>query len=126
MPVQESDRSLVERASAAMHSGPDGERVFVGLFHEDAVVIEPFSGSAREHRGHAAIAAWFREAVADIPPDMEVVLDRIDMDGGLVRADWTCTSSHFSRPLRGYDLYTNEGGRIRRLEMVMTQAPSGD
>ena len=50
---------------------------------------------------------------------MKLVLDRADRDGDRVRADWTCTSPVFPAPMKGYDLFTIQDGKIARLEIVM-------
>lgn len=123
MPVQDSDRKLVQAVFDAMHAGPAGEQQMVGLFAEDGAVVEPFSGQPREHKGQSAIRNWFREAVASMPPEMAIRLDRLDVSGAQVRADWTCTSPVFASPMKGYDLYDIRGGKIARLEIVVTDMP---
>ncbi|QOJ13260.1 MAG: nuclear transport factor 2 family protein [Planctomycetia bacterium] len=123
MPVQESDRKIVKQVFDAMHAGLDGENAMASLFLADGVLVEPFSGQVREHRGDAAIRTWFREAINSMPPDMSIKLDRLDLEAGLVRADWTCTSPVLPSPIRGYDLYTLRDGRISRLEIVVTEMP---
>ena len=57
------------------------------------------------------------------PPDLDLQLTRLDMSGGKVRADWKCTSSVFPCPMEGYDLFDIEGGKIKRLEIVLTVMP---
>jgi hypothetical protein len=94
------------------------------LFADGAVFIEPFSGEPQTHVGQDAIRASFRDQWKNPLPDLKLTLDRVDLDGPLVRAEWTCTSPVFSTPMRGYDLFTlNDDGKIARLEIVVTEAP---
>jgi hypothetical protein len=95
----------------------------MSLFHEDATFIEPFSGQPVTHRGHDAIRESFRQQTAHPLPDMVLTLDRVDLDGGTVRAEWTCNSSAFPTPMRGHDLFTIRDGKIERLEIVVTGMP---
>jgi ketosteroid isomerase-like protein len=123
MGVSKSDRTVVEGLFKAMQAGPAGEELMMSLFHENAVFIEPFSGQPLTHTGHAAIRTSFREQTAHPLPDMKLTLDRVDMDGAVVRAEWTCSSSAFPTPMRGHDLFTIREGRIDRLEIVVTGMP---
>ncbi|MBK8916062.1 MAG: nuclear transport factor 2 family protein [Phycisphaerales bacterium] len=123
MPVQESDRQIVKQVFDAMHAGLEGESRMATLFLPDGVLVEPFSGQVREHRGDGAIRTWFRDAINAMPPDMKIRLDRLDLEEGRVRADWTCTSPVLPSPIRGYDLYSIRDGRISRLEIVVTEMP---
>jgi ketosteroid isomerase-like protein len=114
---------VVEGLFRAMQAGPGGEHLMLSLFHEDAVFIEPFSGRPVTHSGHDAIRASFRQQTEQPLPDMQLTLDRVDMDGGLVRAQWTCSSSAFPAPMRGHDLFTIRDGKIARLEIIVTGVP---
>ena len=119
MSISDQDRRIVESLFHAMQAGLDGEEEMMGLFAEGATFIEPFSGEVRRHEGKAAIRDAFRDA-ADQPPDMKLNIDRVDLDGERVRADWTCTSSVFPEPVRGADLFTIEDGLITHLEVIVT------
>lgn len=124
MPVSAQQRQAVEGMFKAMQAGPDGEDAMMSLFADDAVLIEPFSGQSRTHAGTQAIRQSFRNQWNDPPPDLRLVLDRVDLDGAQVRAEWTCTSPVFPSPMRGYDLFLlDAAGRIKRLEIVVTEAP---
>jgi hypothetical protein len=117
-------QQTVEDLFRAMQAGPAGEEAMMALFTEDAVLVEPFSGQAQTHRGKPAIRQSFRDQWLDPPPDLSLQLDRVDLDGSKVRAEWTCTSPVFPAPMRGYDLFTlDEAFRIERLEIVITEAP---
>lgn len=124
MPVTPLHRNIVERLFHAMQMGPAGESEMLALFADNAVFIEPFSGTPRTHQGLAAIRQSFRDQWKHPLPDLKLIVDRIDLDALNVRAEWTCTSAVFSTPMRGYDLFTlNSDGKIERLEIVVTEAP---
>lgn len=123
MPVSSHDRSVVENLFKAMQKGPAGGDDMLSLFAEDAVFIEPFSGVPQTHTGKAAIRQSFTGMWQDPPPDMRLFLDRVDVDGDKVRAEWTCTSPVFPEPMKGFDLFTIRGGKIARLEIVVTSVP---
>lgn len=123
MPASPSDRNIVEKLFRAMQMGPAGEADMMSLFAEDATFIEPFSGAPTTHEGKKAIGDSFRGMWSDSPPDLRLTLDRLDMDGDRVRAEWTCTSPVFPTPMKGYDLFTIRNGKIARLEINVTSAP---
>lgn len=125
MPVSERDRAAVDALFRAMQAGPLGEDALMALFADDAVLVEPFGGQVRTHSGHTAIRASFRETWKDPLPDMDLQVERVDQDGGRVRAEWTCASSAFPAPMRGFDLFDVHEGKIRRLEIVVTDMPGG-
>jgi hypothetical protein len=54
---------------------------------------------------------------------MNLMLERIDLDGKLVRVDWTCSSTAFPTSMRSHDLFTIENGKIARLEIIDTGMP---
>lgn len=124
MGVTAQQRQTVESLFRAMQAGPDGEDAMVSLFAEKAVLIEPFSGRIQTHTGTAAIRQSFRDQWKEPPPDLTLVVDRVDLDGATVRAEWTCTSPVFASPMRGYDLFAlDPAGKITRLEIIVTDAP---
>jgi ketosteroid isomerase-like protein len=120
MTVKPADRALVERYFRAMQTGPDGTDELVGLFADDAVYVEPFSGNgqAATHHGKAAIAAVFR-GMTDRVRDLVVTVHQIVLDGNQIRSEWTCTAAAFPGPVRGHDLYTIREGKIARLETIL-------
>jgi hypothetical protein len=127
MHVNAQQRNIVEKLFKAMQAGPGGEAAMVSLFADDAVLIEPFAGQPQSHRGTEAIRESFRDQSNNSPPDLQLEVDRVDLEGSLVRAEWTCTSAAFSSPMRGYDLFTlNDAGKITRLEIVVTEMPPFD
>ena len=123
MPVSQQDRAVVEGVFKAMHERAAGEKAMMTLYADNAVVTEPFSGQPRTHKGKEAIRKWFLESVKEMPEDMMIKMDRIDMDAGKVRAEWTCTSQVFPTPMRGYDLYGIKNGKIESADFVVTEMP---
>jgi ketosteroid isomerase-like protein len=123
MPVSDSDRQIVADLCTAMQEGPSGSEALLGLFAEDGVLVEPFSGRMRTHVGKPAIRASLAEMMRDRAPDFTLTLGRVDMDGDRVRAEWTCTASVLPGPMRGYDLFTIRAGKIARLEIFITEMP---
>jgi hypothetical protein len=125
MPVSDRDRETVESLFKAMQTGPGGEAALMDLFDEDSIFTEPFGGQPRSHAGLDAIRASFRETWENPLPEMKLTLGRVDLDGEQVRAEWTCSSSAFPEPMRGYDLFEIRGGKIKRFEIVVTDMPEG-
>jgi hypothetical protein len=122
--VNAEQRQVVEGVFRAMQSGPGGEDALMALFADDAVFVEPFSGQPRSHEGTKAIRESFRDQWKHPLPDFHLMLDRVDLDGPQVRAEWTCTSAAFPTPMRGYDLFRlNDAGKIERFEIIVTEAP---
>jgi hypothetical protein len=125
MAVNARQRKAVEEVFKAMQAGPAGESAMMDLFVDDAVLVEPFAGAPQTHTGKAAIRQSFRDQWKNPVPDLTLTLDRVDLEGSQVRAEWTCTSPAFPAPMRGYDLFTlNDAGKIIRLEIVVTDAPT--
>jgi uncharacterized protein (TIGR02246 family) len=123
MPVDEV-RTVVEDLYRAMQSGPTGEAAIMALFADDGVLVEPFTGQPQTHRGKPAIRAALATMWQGRAPDLVLTLDRVDVEGDSVRADWTCTSSLLPGPLRGRDMLTVRAGRVASLEITITEMPS--
>jgi hypothetical protein len=117
------DRATVEQYLANMQAGPGGIDDLVSLFDDDAVYIEPFSGKPQVHSGRGAIRAFFERAFAQHLRNVRLTLDRLDIDGGRLRSEWTCQVPMFNAPMRGFDLLTLRDGRIVRLETTVTEMP---
>lgn len=124
MPIAPGDRTVVERMFKAMQAGADGVEAMMALFAADAVLVEPFSGEAQTHAGKPAIRRAYEAMNAEPDPDLTLVMDRLDLDGDRLRADWTCTSPHFPTAMRGFDLLTIRDGKIARLEIIVTDMPA--
>ena len=107
----------VRQFFAAMQSGAAAERDLMSLFSDDAVYVEPFAGSPRTHEGKPAIRRAMAEGWKTPLPDMRIRVNRVDVDGGVVRAHWSC----FSPALpggegSGENTFTMRDGKIVRLE----------
>ena len=132
MPSRDRDeaREVVERLFHAMEVGPEGEKEMMALFANDATFVESFTGEPRTHHGKDAIQRTYRELFTEPPPpDMKLVLHRVEREKEVVRAEWSCTSASYARPRVGFDLIEVAGGRIQKMEVVITQwetRPRGD
>lgn len=123
--MREMMNDTIRAVYEAMQAGAEGEDRMVGLFAEDGVLVEPFSGAPREHRGRAAIRECYRAMMAaPRPPDFRLTLDRIDAEGDTVAADWTCTASVMPTPMHGRDEYVMKAGQIARLEIRLLGGPA--
>jgi len=123
--LNESENMTIRAVYEAMQAGSVGEDRMVDLFTEDGVLVEPFSGAPREHRGQAAIRDCYRAMMAaPRPPDFELKLDRIDVEAGRIFAEWTCSASVMPVPMKGRDEYVLRGDKIERLEIRLEGFPS--
>lgn len=100
-----------------MKAGPAAAQDLYALFADDAVYVEPFSGASKTHEGRAAIEACFAGSWKNTPPDLELEVNRVDVDGDTVRSEWTCRSPAFDTPVKGIDVCVVQEGRIKRLEV---------
>jgi ketosteroid isomerase-like protein len=123
MPVNEQDRKVVEDLCKAMQIGPAAEEALMALFTDDAVLIEPFTGRTQTHTGKPAIRASLAAMWQNRAPDLTLTLDRVDADGNMLRAEWTCTSALLAGPMRGYDRLTIREGKLSHLEIIITEMP---
>lgn len=116
MSVAQLDPTL-RRFFAAMQSGAAAEQEMMSLFSEDAVYVEPFGGAPRTHEGKPAIRRALAEGWKTPLPQMRIQVDRVDIDGPVVRARWTCMSPALpgGKGL-GENTFTVRDGRIVRLE----------
>ena len=126
MSVSKQEQHVVERMFKAMQAGLEAEDDMMALFADDAVFIEPFSGQPRTHEGKAAIRNCFIDMWNEPGPDVALTVDRIDLDGEKISAEWTCTSPAFVEPMRGVDKFCIEDGLIQYLEVVVTDMPPMD
>lgn len=123
MPTKDSGIEVVERLFRAMAAGPSGEEPMMVLFADDAILIEPFTGVAREHVGKETIRDAYRELFHEPPPpDMRLTLHRVERDGDSIEAHWSCTASTYATDRLGVDRFTVRDGLIRRLEIIITQS----
>jgi hypothetical protein len=123
MPIDEADRRVVEDLTRAMQIGPAAEDTLLELFTDSGVLVEPFSGQTQTHTGKDAIRTCLHGMWQNRAPDLTLTLNRVDLDGDSVRAEWTCTSAMMPGPMRGIDYLTIHSGKITRLEIVITEMP---
>ena len=101
----------------AMQAGAAAEKEMEGLFADDAVYIEPFSGAPTTHKGKAAIMETMRAGWKYPLPDMSIQLDRVDVSGADIQVAWTCRSPGLPGGVgRGINHFTVSDGKITRLE----------
>lgn len=122
--VSQRDRATVERYFAAMQAGPGAVDDLVGLFEDDAVYVEPFTGQPQAHTGKTEIRAFFERALQQDMRNARLTLTRLDIDGEKLRSEWTCDLPNMPAPMRGFDLLNLRNGRIVRLETTVTEFPS--
>jgi ketosteroid isomerase-like protein len=122
--VTDADRQILEDLLRYMQIGPAAEDSIISLFADDAVFVEPFTGQNQTHNGKPAIRASLAAMWQNRAPDLTLTLDRVDLDGDVVRADWTCTSAMMPGPMRGRDFLKTRDGKISRLEIIITEMPS--
>ena len=121
-PPPAEERALIERYFAAMQRGPDGHDALLELFTDDAVYVEPFSGGPA-HRGREAIRAYLNASAGGAPPELRIVVERLDVETSRIVATWRCESPLFAVPSRGRDVFDVDGGRIARLETTLLSPP---
>jgi ketosteroid isomerase-like protein len=121
--ISARDRAAVERYFAAMQAGSAAVDDLVGLFDDEAVYVEPFTGQPQAHTGKAEIRAFFARALEQDMRNARLTLDRLDIDGDRLRSEWTCELPNAPTPMRGFDLLDLREGRIVRLETTVTEFP---
>ena len=89
------------------------------FFTEDAVYIEPFSGSTDAAVGIDQIRDRFRAGWKTPLPDMELVVHAIDVRGDGATSSWECRSPALPGPVRGTDHYVFRLGQIAELRVTI-------
>jgi uncharacterized protein (TIGR02246 family) len=124
MGVTETDDLVVRRVYEAMQAGGAGKEALAGLFADDAVFVEPFSGVVQTHTGIDAIRARTCEMVQQPrPPDFQLKIDQVTTEGGELVAYWTCTSAMMPGPMKGRDELKIANGTISYLKIVVLTMP---
>lgn len=126
MSVSKEEKDVVERMFKAMQTGLEAEDDMMALFADDAVFTEPFSGEPQSHEGSTAIRKCFVDMWSEPGPDMELTVERVDLDGDRISAEWTCDSQAFAEPMRGVDKLRIRDGLIQSLEVIVTNMPPMD
>ena len=103
----------------AMQVGAVAAERMRGLFTDDAVYEEPFSGVAREHSGPDAILETMKLGWLNPLPEMHIEIDQATAAGHQITVDWTCHSPALPGGLgRGTNHFTLRAGRIAKLRTV--------
>ena len=71
----------------------------------------------------AAIRRCFIDMWSEDDPSAELIVDRIDLDGDRISAEWTCHSAASTGPMRGVDKFIIEDGLVRYHEVAVTGVP---
>jgi len=124
MVVTDQDKQVVQQVYEAMQTGEPGGEALIGLFANDAVFIEPFTGAPQTHTGIDAIRSRVNEMVQQPrPPDFELKVDQVTTEGGELVAYWTCTSVAMPGPMKGRDELKIRDGKIAYLKIEVTAMP---
>lgn len=120
------NNELVDQYFAAMRRGADAEEAMLSLFTDDVVYSDPFGG---EHRaepvvGISALRDRLRSGWEFRPPDMELIVLSVAIDGESAKTTWECRSPAFDHPMRGRDAYTFRDGKIAELRVRMLDDPA--
>jgi ketosteroid isomerase-like protein len=112
----DTDRAVIEGYYRAMEAGSPQQ--MDGIFTADAVYTEPFSkgGEPTTHSGRDEIVGWLGASFEGGNKGVTITLDRIDVDGDTVVAEWTCVGPYLPGPMKGHDRYQVQDGRISRLD----------
>lgn len=124
MKLDQAQRDVVDRFFKAMQAGKEGEEALMALFSGDAVLTESFGGEPQTHHGIDAVRESFRCTWEQPVPDVKLEVNRVDLDGAQVRAEWTCTAPAFPTPIKGHDLFEISDGKISKLEIIVTEMPA--
>lgn len=118
-----TERQVIDGYFAAMRRGSEAEADMMALFAEDAVYIEPFTGTGTPAVGKEAVRARLRAGWQTPLPDMELEVLAVDVDGATARTRWECRSPALPAPIVGEDRYEIRHGLITRLEVRLIDAP---
>jgi hypothetical protein len=106
----------IEQFFRAMQVGATAESEMMSLFDEDAEYCEPFSDKTQTHKGKIAIRQAFLLGWQNPLPEMQLEVDRFDIDDQTVTVDWTCHSPALPNGKgRGTNVFLLKNGLIKRL-----------
>ncbi len=99
-----------------MRSGQVAAEQMFDLFADDAVYDEPFIEPGNPAVGIEAIRSRLESGWENGPPDLELDVLSIEIEGDRATNRWECRSPVFPAPVRGIDEMTfDDEGRIARL-----------
>lgn len=111
---------VVEQFFRCMQAGATSADEMMALFTDDAEYVEPFSGARGHHVGKPAIRKAMQGGWERPLPEMTISIDRVDVDGDQVRAEWTCRSPALPGGSgSGVNVYRLRDRRIARLETTL-------
>lgn len=105
---------VVQRYFAAMRQGPSSEEEMLSLFTDDAVYDDPFD-DGEPAVGIEAIGARLRGGWENSPPDLQLQIKSIVVEGDRATSRWECRSTAFEGPVAGRDDYQFRDGLIAEL-----------
>lgn len=106
----------------AMQAGRAGADALAALFAEDAVYVEPFSGTARQHQGRAAVMAAMASGWDHPMPDIRIAIDKAETRGSRIEILWSCYSPALPGGKgQGRNSYLLENGQIKELVTTLEQ-----
>ncbi len=113
---------LIERYFAAMRRGAEAEEEMLALFTDDVIYSDPFdpSGPPEAIVGLTALAERLRSGWEFNPPDLELSVLSVTVEGHKASSTWECRSEVFDQPMTGRDEYTFRDGKIAELHVRMT------
>jgi len=77
----------------AMQAGKTGAAALAACFDDEAVYVEPFSGTLRRHEGKQAIMRAMQEGWEFPMPDRHITIDTVKAAGAEISVAWTCYAS---------------------------------
>ncbi len=113
---------IIDSYFRAMRQGPSGQADLLALFADEAVYHEPFVAPETPAIGRQAIGDRLRTAWEDPPPDMQLDVLQVDVDGSRAEVHWECRSPAFPAPVKGVDRYRFEAGRISELRVSIDRS----
>jgi SnoaL-like domain len=76
----------------AMQAGKAGRATLEAVFTEDAVYIEPFSGTVMRHEGRPDVIAAIAKGWESPLPDVHIRIDHVAARAADILLSWTCFS----------------------------------
>lgn len=112
-------QEIIDQYFVAMRRGPDGQADLLSLFADEAIYDEPFVAPGSPAEGKAAIRDRLATSWQNPPPDLELDVLTVTVDGSRAEVRWECRSPVFDNPVRGVDRYRFDQGRIVELRVTI-------
>ena len=116
-------RDEIEAAFAAYTRLQEAQdwSAYCDIFEDDAVYVEPFTGSDEAAVGKQAVRERLRKGWEYPLPDIELDVLEMEIAGTSARTRWECRSPGLPGPIRGEDRYEISNGKITRLEVRLLE-----